>query len=85
MQKMTIGVGLLLVIAGLCGFFFSTSKSTTALLPTYMGLVFLVLALAALRWQKATKGLMIGGGCLCPFGSGGFLWGLASVASITEG
>jgi len=85
MQKMTIGVGLLLVIAGLCGFFFSTSKSTTALLPTYMGLVFLALALAALRWRKATKGLMIGGAAFALLALAGSFGGLLQLPALLKG
>ena len=85
MQKITIGVGLLLVIAGLSGFFFSTSKSPTALLPSYMGLVFLALAFAALRWQKATKGLMIGAAAFGLLALAGSFGGLLQLPALLKG
>ena len=49
MANLTIGLGALLVLLGLAGYFGSNRVSKTALIPAFFGLPILALGLAALR------------------------------------
>lgn len=54
MAAITIGLGVLLIVLGLGGYFGSGRVSKTALIPTFFGVPIFALGLAALRedWQR---------------------------------
>jgi hypothetical protein len=54
MGPVTIAFGLFLILVGLAGYWFSESRSPTALIPAGFGLVLLVLGVLARRddWRK---------------------------------
>ena len=54
MTQTTIGLGIILIVLGLIGFFVTGMQSVTALIPTFFGLVFLVLGFIA-RKESARK------------------------------
>ena len=57
MVQTTIGLGIFLVILGFVGFFTTGMQSMTALIPTFFGIVFIVLGLIA-RKESARKMVM---------------------------
>jgi hypothetical protein len=54
MTQTTIGIGIFLVVLGLVGFFVTGMQSITALIPTFFGVLFLILGLIA-RKESARK------------------------------
>jgi hypothetical protein len=54
MVQTTIGLGIFLVVLGLLGFFITGMQSVTALIPTFFGIVFIILGLIA-RKESARK------------------------------
>ena len=54
MTQTTIGLGIILIVLGLVGFFVTGMQSVTALIPTFFGIVFLILGLIA-RKESARK------------------------------
>ena len=57
MTQTTIGLGIFLIVLGLIGFFATGSQSVTALIPTFFGIVFLILGVVA-RKESARKMVM---------------------------
>jgi len=57
MTQTTIGLGIFLIVLGLVGFFVTGMQSPTALIPTFFGIVFLILGLIA-RKESARKTAM---------------------------
>jgi len=54
MARTTIGLGIILITLGLVGFFATGMQSVTALIPTFFGIVFLILGMIAHR-ESARK------------------------------
>ena len=54
MTQTTIGIGIFLIVLGLIGFFVTGMQSVTALIPTFFGVLFLILGLIA-RKESARK------------------------------
>jgi len=54
MAKTTIGLGIFLMILGLVAFFTTGMQSLTALIPTFFGIVFLILGIIGLK-ESARK------------------------------
>ena len=57
MTQTTIGLGIILIVLGLIGFFATGSQSVTALIPSFFGIVFLILGVVA-RKESARKMVM---------------------------
>lgn len=57
MVHTTIGLGILLIVLGLIGFFITGMQSITALIPTFFGILFLILGLIA-RKESARRMVM---------------------------
>jgi hypothetical protein len=57
MVRSTIGLGILLIILGLIGFFATGMQSVTALIPTFFGIVFIISGFIA-RKESARKMMM---------------------------
>ena len=57
MAKITIGLGLVLIVLGLGGYFGTDRESWTALIPVLFGLPLLILGLIALK-ERMRKGAM---------------------------
>jgi hypothetical protein len=57
MVRTTIGLGIILIVLGFVGFFTTGMQSVTALIPTFFGIVFLILGILA-RKESARKMLM---------------------------
>ncbi len=57
MAKITIGLGLVLIVLGLGGYFGTDRESWTALIPALFGLPLLILGLIALK-ERMRKGAM---------------------------
>ena len=49
MSKATIGVGIALILIGVIGYFASGMASVTALIPAFLGMVFIVLGVLGLK------------------------------------
>lgn len=54
MARTTIGLGIILFVLGLLGFFMTGMQSPTALIPAFLGIVFLILGIIA-RKESARK------------------------------
>jgi len=54
MSRTTIGLGIILFVLGLLGFFMTGMQSPTALIPAFLGIVFLILGIIA-RKESARK------------------------------
>jgi hypothetical protein len=54
MTRTTIGLGIILFVLGLLGFFMTGMQSPTALIPAFFGIVFLILGIIA-RKESARK------------------------------
>ena len=54
MPQTTIGLGIFLIVLGLVGYLTTGMQSVTALIPTFFGIVFIVLGIIALK-EKARK------------------------------
>jgi hypothetical protein len=55
MAKITILFGLLLIVLGVVGYVGTGSKAPTALIPTYVGIVFTILGLLARRGSQKRR------------------------------
>jgi hypothetical protein len=82
----TIGLGLLLILLGLGGYFGSGRVSKTALIPTFFGLPLVALGLAALRpsWHDPALYAAMAVAALGFFGSARGLPGLWKLVSGGE-
>jgi hypothetical protein len=82
----TSGLGALLILLGLGGYFGSGRVSKTALIPAFFGVPILALGLAALRadWQEPALYGALGLAALGFLGSGRGLPGLARLLSGKE-
>ena len=58
MPKLTLSVGTALVLVGIVFYSISESKSMTALIPTWMGLILLVCGIIAVAKEGARKHVM---------------------------
>ena len=59
MAKITIGLGLVLIILGLGSYFGTGRESVTALIPAFFGLPLLLLGLVALKERMRTIAMII--------------------------
>ena len=75
MAKISITFGVILIILGLISYFSISSESTTALIPTFLGISVLILGFLALN-ENYLKHSMHGAAVLMLLGFGGTIGGL---------
>tara|TARA_R110000868_G_scaffold410693_6_gene699885 strand:- start:7105 stop:7479 length:375 start_codon:yes stop_codon:yes gene_type:complete len=84
MQKLTLSLGILLSILGLASYFGTGQESITALIPTFFGVVFIVLSLLA-RKESLRKHMMHGAAGLALLGALGSARGIPGFITIIGG
>jgi len=75
MAKLSIGLGIVLILLGLISYFGISSESVTALIPAFIGVPMLLLGFLALN-EKYKKHAMHGAAVLMLIGFGGTISGL---------
>ncbi|MGB5289107.1 MAG: hypothetical protein WBQ32_09350 [Ignavibacteriaceae bacterium] len=75
MAKLSIGLGIVLILLGLISYFGISSESITALIPAFIGVPMIVLGFLALN-EKYKKHTMHGAAVLMLIGFGGTVSGL---------
>jgi uncharacterized membrane protein len=75
MAKLSIGLGVVLILLGLISYFGISSESVTALIPAFIGVPMLLLGFLALN-EKYKKHAMHGAAVLMLIGFGGTISGL---------
>jgi uncharacterized membrane protein len=75
MAKISITLGIILIILGLISYFGISSESITALIPTFLGIPVLILGFLGLN-EKYLKHAMHGAAVLMLLGFGGTVGGL---------
>jgi len=84
MAKLSIGLGIVLILLGLISYFGISSESVTALIPTFIGIPMLVLSFIALN-EKYKKHAMHGAAVLMLIGFGGTISGLIKFFRMLRG
>ena len=84
MVNSTLGLGVILVVLGLVGFFSTGTQSVTALIPTFFGIIFIILGIIAAKEssRKMAMHIAMGLGLLGLIGS---FPGLIKVFSLLTG
>jgi hypothetical protein len=83
--KLSISTGVFLVILGLVAYFATNAVSVTALIPTFFGLVFILLGYLGMKKEGARKHLMHGALVLAILGLGGSFGGLVKILKAFGG
>lgn len=84
MQNLTLSLGILLTILGLASYFGTGQESVTALIPSFFGIVFVVLGIVA-RNEKFKKHAMHGAAGLALLGALGSARGIPGIIDIIQG
>ncbi len=84
MQNLTLSLGILLTILGLASYFGTGQESVTALIPSFFGIVFVILGLVG-RNEKFRKHAMHGAAGLALLGALGSARGIPGVIDIIKG
>jgi uncharacterized membrane protein len=84
MAKLSIVVGIILILLGFISYFGISSESVTALIPTFIGIPMLVLGFMALN-EKYSKHAMHGATILMIIGLGGTVSGLIKFIRMLGG
>ncbi len=84
MTKITIGLGLVLIVLGLGGYFGTGRESVTALIPAFFGLPLLILGLVARKECRRKIAIPIAAG-IGLLGFGGTVKGLMKLPVLLTG
>lgn len=84
MQNLTLSLGILLTILGLSSYFGTGQESVTALIPSFFGIVFVILGIVA-RNEKFRKHAMHGAAGLALLGALGSARGIPGIIEIMQG
>lgn len=85
MPKLSVNLGILLIILGIFSYYISGAASVTALIPAFFGLVFSVLGFLAVKKESMRKHAMHAALLLAILGLGGSFGGLTSMISYFAG
>lgn len=85
MSKLSISIGILLIILGVASYVLTGAASPTALIPAFFGLVFLGLGILGARNEPMRKHVMHAALLLAILGIGGSFGGLINVLGVLGG
>ncbi len=85
MPKLTINLGILLIILGIFSYYISGAASVTALIPAFFGIVFSALGFLAAKKESMRKHVMHAALLLAILGLGGSFGGLTSTIAYLAG
>lgn len=85
MPKLSISIGILLIILGVASYILTGAASPTALIPAFFGLVFAGLGILGARNESMRKHVMHAALLLAILGIGGSFGGLINVFSVLGG
>ncbi|GAB5408180.1 MAG: hypothetical protein BalsKO_05450 [Balneolaceae bacterium] len=84
MKNLTLSLGILLTLLGVASYFGTGQESITALIPTFFGMVFIILALFA-GSESLKKHMMHGAAGLALLGAFGSARGIPGLIAIIGG
>lgn len=84
MKNLTLSLGILLILLGVASYFGTGQESITALIPTFFGMVFIILALFA-GAESLKKHMMHGAAGLALLGILGSARGISGFIDILSG
>lgn len=85
MSKLSISIGILLIVLGVASYILTGAASPTALIPAIFGLVFIGLGILGARNESMRKHVMHAALLLAILGIGGSFGGLINVLSVLGG
>ena len=85
MPKFSIGLGALFVILGLASYFGTGAESITALIPTFFGVIFILLGIISQAGEKARKHSMHVAALLALIGVLGSFTGIIDLIAAAGG
>lgn len=85
MAKLSISVGILLIILGIGSFALTGAASATALIPAFFGIAFIALGVIGINKETVRKHVMHAALLLAILGLGGSFGGLTKVFGVLGG
>lgn len=85
MSKLSISVGILMIILGIGSFVLTGAASATALIPAFFGIAFIGLGVIGINKEAMRKHLMHAALLLAILGIGGSFGGLINVLGVLGG
>lgn len=84
MPKLSRGLGIALILLGIIGYFATGQQSITALIPTFFGVIMLILGLLGSK-EKIRKHAMHGASLLALLGLAGTAMGVSKLFELLSG
>lgn len=85
MSKLSITVGIIMIVLGIASYILTGAASATALIPAFFGIAFVGLGVLGAKKESMTKHAMHGALLLAILGLGGSFGGLMNVLGVLGG